>query len=153
MMPVRRLDKDPRTEEEKQADEEALELFERGEFLHVDPAREREAIDYVRRMNRERREIAARLAKMFGEVRQGLGVSQEEVARGMGTQKSFISRVESGRYGGLTLERFLALFDALHLAVAGSALFPLFSGSHPRRVARVHHEELDRFRSPAKCLE
>ena len=45
-------------------------------------------------------------------VRKAHGLSQEAVARAVGTNKSNISRIESGRHGGLTVERFIAVLEA-----------------------------------------
>ncbi|MSP63460.1 MAG: XRE family transcriptional regulator [Myxococcales bacterium] len=42
----------------------------------------------------------------------GPSLTQDQVADAVGTKKSNISRLESGRYGGLTIERFIALLDA-----------------------------------------
>lgn len=111
-MPVRRYRKDPRSAEQRRADESALRLFEQGDFLRVEPALEREAIEYVQRRHQARREVVAALGKELGVLRRAHGLTQEQVALALGTNKSNISRLESGRYGGLTVEYFIAILDA-----------------------------------------
>jgi hypothetical protein len=39
----------------------------------------------------------------------------------MGTKKSNISRLESGNYGGLTIEYFMAIIDAFRALAAGAS--------------------------------
>jgi transcriptional regulator with XRE-family HTH domain len=39
-------------------------------------------------------------------------LTQDQVAVALGTKKSNISRLESGHYGGLTIEYFMAVIDA-----------------------------------------
>jgi len=153
MMAVRRYKKDPRTKEQQDADNEILDRFERGKFLVVDPTVKREALDFVKKKNHERRELVAQIAGMIGRLRKQLGISQEEVAKAIGTQKTFISRIESGRYGGITFERFLAMFQFLSEAATGSAIFGLSLGSKANRVACVHHDEFDLFDPIVKSLE
>ena len=111
-MAVRRYKKDPRSREERAADEEVLQGFERGEFLDVDQAVDRAAVEHVQRRYRLRRELVATLGKELGVLRRAHGLTQEQVAQVVGTNKSNISRLESGRYGGLTVERFIAVLDA-----------------------------------------
>lgn len=130
-MTIRPYGKDPRTREQRQADAGALERFERGRFLRVAPSVERAAIERVTARNRERRELVARLGRELGVFRRLLGVSQDEVARAIGTRKANVSRVESGRYGGITLERFLAMIEAIG-ASAGEARLSALPG-RPRR--------------------
>ena len=55
----------------------------------------------------------------LGVLRRAHGLTQEQVARAMGTQKGNISRLESGQYGGLTIEYFIAVLDAFR-ALGGS---------------------------------
>lgn len=112
-MTIRRIRKDPRTQGQRDADAAAVERFERGDFLTVDPSVRRAAIEHVRRRSLERRERVAALGQELGRYRRALGVTQEEVARAIGTRKTNVSRVESGRYGGLTLERFFAMVEAI----------------------------------------
>jgi DNA-binding XRE family transcriptional regulator len=111
-MPIRRYRKDPRTATEHAADESVRRLFERGGFLRVDRALEREAIAHVQSRYQARRDTVAALGKELGLLRRAHGLTQEAVAAALGTKKSNISRLESGRYGGLTIEYFMAVIDA-----------------------------------------
>lgn len=143
-----RSTRDPRSAAEREADEELLALFEQGKRLVVDPAVEAAAIAAVERAYRERREAAARLGLQLGLLRRARGLSQEAIARAVGTQKSNISRIESGRYGGLTIERFLAIEQAIR-TLAGAA----DEGAEPRAMALIQEPILSRFRTPSDCLE
>jgi len=113
-MPVRRYRKDPRGTAERRVDARVLQLFERGDFLKVDAAIERDAVDHVQRRRQARRETVAALGKELGILRRAHGLTQEQVALALGTKKSNISRLESGQYGGLTIEYFIAVLDAFH---------------------------------------
>ena len=117
-MTVRRYRTDPRGPAERAADQEVLRRFEANDFLQVDQAAEREAIEHVQRRYRSRRELVATLGKELGVLRRAHGLTQGQVARAVGTNKSNISRLESGRYGGLTIERFIAVLEAFQ-ALAG----------------------------------
>ena len=111
-MSVRRYRKDPRTTSEKRADSAVRRLVDRGEFLEVDADLERKAVEYVRRRQQARRETVASLGKELGILRRAHGLTQEQVAGALGTNKSNISRLESGHYGGMTIEYFIAVIDA-----------------------------------------
>jgi DNA-binding XRE family transcriptional regulator len=111
-MAIRNYRKDPRTTGEKQADEDARLRFERGEFLAVDASIEKQALEHVQRRYEARRDMVATLGKEIGVLRRAHGLTQDQLARALGTAKSNISRLESGRYGGLTVERFIAVLDA-----------------------------------------
>jgi DNA-binding XRE family transcriptional regulator len=111
-MPVRRYRKDPRNAAQRRADEKVLRLFERGAILKVGVAAERRAIDHVQNAYLARRQTVATLGKELGILRRAHGFTQEQVALLLGTKKSNISRLESGKYGGLTIESFLAVLDA-----------------------------------------
>lgn len=111
-MALRRYRKDPRSRSEQSADEDMLRKFERAEVLRVEPRVEREAVELVMRRRGDRRELVALLGRELGVLRRAHGLSQEQVARVVGTNKSNISRLESGRYGGLTVERFIAVLEA-----------------------------------------
>jgi hypothetical protein len=112
MMPVRRYRKDPRTLAERQADESVRRLFDRGRLLKVDADVERDAIAHVQHRYQTRRDTVAALGKELGILRRAHGLTQDQVAIAMGTRKSNISRLESGRYGGLTIEYLMAMIDA-----------------------------------------
>ena len=118
-MSVRHYRKDPREAAERRADEKVLQLFSRGKFLAVEPGIERDAVDHVQRRYQARRETVASLGKELGVLRRAHGLTQEQVALALGTQKANISRLESGQYGGLTIEYFIAVLDAFR-ALGGS---------------------------------
>jgi DNA-binding XRE family transcriptional regulator len=111
-MSVRHYRKDPRTLAERRADDSVRRLFERGRLLEVDAGVERNAIAHVQHRYQTRRETVASLGKELGVLRRAHGFTQDQVAIAMGTKKSNISRLESGHYGGLTIERFMAIIDA-----------------------------------------
>jgi DNA-binding XRE family transcriptional regulator len=111
-MTVLHYRKDPRKAAERKADESVRRLVERGGFLKIDKEAEREAIAHVHRRYESRRATVATLGKELGLLRRAHGLTQEAVALALGTNKSNISRLESGRYGGLTIEYFIAILDA-----------------------------------------
>ena len=80
-MPIRRYRRDPRSRSQRRADEEALQGFERGEFLRVSPSIERAAIEFVTRRQAERRTFAAQLGVRLGLLRRIHGISQQQLAR------------------------------------------------------------------------
>ena len=145
-MPIRRYQQDPRSEPQRRADQEVLAGFERGEFLRVAPSIERAAIDFVTRRQVERRQFAASLGVRLGLLRRSHGVSQQQLARVLGTSKSNVSRLESGRDGGLTVERLVAVEDAIR-SLAGRPTVGV------REEGLIHVEPLDRFRTPMDCPE
>ena len=49
---IKKIDEDPRTEDQKKADTEALSDFEKGKFLPIDPVIEQETIKYVQGMRK-----------------------------------------------------------------------------------------------------
>lgn len=120
VMPVRHYRKDPRTLAERRADDSVRGRFEQGRFLEVDAAVERDAIAHVQRRYQARRETVASLGRELGVLRRAHGLTQTQVAIAMGTKKSNISRLESGRYGGLTIEYFMAIIDAFRALDRGS---------------------------------
>lgn len=120
-MPVRHDRKDPRTPTERQADDHVRRLFERGQVLGVDANVELDAIAHVQHRYQARRETVAALGKELGVLRRAHGWTQDQVAIAMGTKKSNISRLESGNYGGLTIEYFMAIIDAFQALGRGSS--------------------------------
>jgi len=124
-MTIRRYRKDPRDGDQCAADEEVLRRFEAGEFLRVTQVAERAAMESIQRRNRSRRELVATLGKELGVLRRAHGLTQAQVASAIGTNKSNICRLESGRYGGLTVERLIAVLEAFQVL-----------GDQPRLVAR-----------------
>lgn len=145
-MPIRRYQRDPRSEPQRRADEEALAWFERGKFLRVPPSMERAALDFVKGRQAERRQFAASLGVRLGLLRRTHGISQQQLARVLGTSKSNVSRLESGRDGGLTVERLVAVEDAIRSLAGRVAVGARIEGL-------IHVEPLDRFRNPTDCLE
>ena len=111
-MPVRRYRRDPRTVAQRRADDSVRRLFERGELLEIDAEVERAAVDHVQGRYQARRDTVAALGKELGFLRRAHGLTQDQVALALGTKKSNISRLESGHYGGLTIEYFMAVIDA-----------------------------------------
>ena len=138
---------DPRTKAERRADEEVLAKIEAGDFLAIAPERELAARRAVEEAYRRRRKYAATLGGQLGLLRRARGMSQGRLASRIGTKKSNISRIESGRYGGISIERFLAILQALNE-------FP-FEGSAENRSGPmlIRESAFQRFRSPKDCLE
>ena len=148
-MTVRRYRRDPRTVTERRADESVRRLFEQGKLLEVGGVVEREAIDDVQRRYQARRETVATLGKELGVLRRAHGLTQDQVAVALGTKKSNISRLESGHYGGLTIEYFMAVIDAFRAldeassraAARSSGIVPIRRPSsqalHPPRPSRA----------------
>lgn len=145
-MPIQPYREDPRSESQRRADKAVLASFERGDFLRVAPSIERAAIEFVRRRQAERRQFAATLGVRLGLLRRAHRISQQQLARVLGTSKSNVSRLESGRDGGLTVERFVAVQDAIR-SLAGRVVIDAREGG------LIHVEPLDLFRNPADCLE
>ena len=145
-MPIRRYRDDPRSESQRRADEELLAAYERGEMLRVPTSVERAAIETLARRQAERRQFAASLGVRLGLLRRAHGISQQQVARVLGTTKGNISRLEGGRDGGLTVERFIAVEEAVRL-LAGRKV------EVGRDEGLIHLDALDRFRKPADSLE
>jgi transcriptional regulator with XRE-family HTH domain len=146
-MPIRKLDHDPRTPGQKRADQKILEAVEKGEFPTVSPAARKAAIARIREKHRAREQVA-QLGAALGQVRRALGITQEQLAQALGTQKSNISRLESGRYGGLSIETFLAACTALK-TLSGTDPLPslleaLQSSTSPRRTAVYLSDDMAR---------
>ena len=49
-------------------------------------------------------------------MRLSAGLTQAQLARIIGTQRTAISRLESGRYGGLTVDSHVAILSAINAA-------------------------------------
>ena len=145
-MPIRRFKQDPRTNAQRRADEQVYSQFERGEFLRIQASTERRAVEAVTQRQEERRRLVATLGVRLGLLRRANALTQPQLARVLGTSKSNISRLESGRDSGLTVERFIAVEDAIR-SLAGVSV------TAPRSAALIHLETLDRFRTIADCLE
>ena len=120
-MAIIRGRKDPRTIAQRLADERLLGRFERGEALVVARKKMVDAARRVRRRNAERRKEVARLGMEIAELRRTFGLSQAEIARSIGTSSPNLSALERGRAPGITLERFLAVVEALGARPRGRA--------------------------------
>ena len=145
-MPIRRYTKNPRTTAQRQADEQVSGLVESGNFLRVKASTERMAVEALSRGQEERRQLAASLGVRLGLLRRAHGLTQQHLARVLGTSKGNISRLERGRDRGLTVERLIAVEDAIR-SLAGGASEPA------RGEGLIRFEELDRFRTVSDCLE
>jgi len=145
-MPIRRYQRDPRSEPQRRADEAALTSFEHGDLLRVPPSIEKAAIDFVTKRHADRRTFAASLGFRLGLLRSAHGISQQQLARVLGTAKSNVSRLERGRDGGVTVERLMAVEEAIR-SLAGR------THTAGREERLIHVEPLDRFQNPMDCLE
>lgn len=115
---------DPRTAEQKRADEDVQRALASGDFPRGTIDERRASIERARRKKQARGKAAA-LGLGLAELRLSLGLSQQEVSRALGTQRSAVSRVESGSYGGLTIERFLLILSTIReLGLANSTKEP-----------------------------
>ena len=115
-----------RSDAEKAADERALEAFEQGEFLAVSEVDQAAAVARLKE-RRAAREQAKSAARGLGEIRKGLGITQERLAGEIGVDKSDISRAESGRHVP-SLERILVTVRAIQ-NLSGLSLAPAAPGS------------------------
>jgi DNA-binding XRE family transcriptional regulator len=89
---AKRYKKDPRTPEQKAADDEMRLRYER-KFLAE--------------------EFSKFIASAFGDFRRRHNITQQELADVIGSNKTFVSRFESGRYSGLTIKKAVEIFLAL----------------------------------------
>jgi len=144
---------DTRTAEQREADGEVAKLAERGEFLSVAPTQRAEAVRRVKERYERQRELAARLGLSLGALRRSLGVSQGSVAEVVGTQRSNISRIENGRYGGISLERFLGMIHALESESKLSLMTAIGRQSAGTVSVLISEPALTAIRSPADCIE
>jgi DNA-binding transcriptional regulator YiaG len=120
-MTIIRGQKDPRTAEQRRADERLLTRFERGEALAVSREVVSAAAGRIRTRNAERRREVARLGMEIAELRRTFGLTQEEIARALGTSKPKISALERGRAPGISLERLLAVLGTLRARTGAGA--------------------------------
>jgi transcriptional regulator with XRE-family HTH domain len=81
-------------------------------------------------------------------LRRTFGLTQEEVARAIGTSKPNVCAVERGRAPGISLERFLALLEALGAQAPRASRAGSGTGRRSASLAPTGG-----FRSPADCLE
>jgi DNA-binding XRE family transcriptional regulator len=129
---------DIRTPEERSRDAEVQRAVEDGVFSLMTPEERELSIARARR-RKEARKAAEIIARDLATLREGANLTQKQLADLIGTNRTDISRLESGRYGGLTVERFLAIIDATR-----SASVRLSTEGTPRvRVgARYHFQKL-----------
>lgn len=99
---------DPRTEDQKKADEKLRAALENGTCPRASDSDRKKAIQLIER-KKEARQEAAKLGIELVALRRCFGITQKELAGAIGTQHSDISRIERGDYGGLTIERFLLI--------------------------------------------
>ena len=118
-MTIVRRRRDPRSVEQRRADERLLGRFERGEALTVSPREADAAARRIRKRNAERRQEVARLGMEIAELRRAFGLTQEEIAQATGTSKPNICALERGRAPGISLERFLAVLEMLGAQTGG----------------------------------
>jgi DNA-binding XRE family transcriptional regulator len=112
-MTIVRRRKDSRSAEQRRADERLLARFERGQALTVSSKAVNDAARRIRARNAERRREVARLGTSIAELRRTFGLTQAEIALAIGTSKPNICSLERGRAPGISLERFLAVLEAL----------------------------------------
>lgn len=120
-MTILRGSKDPRTPQQRQADERLIDRVERGVALVVSPEALEAAAIRIRERNAERRREVARLGTELAELRRVFGLTQDEIARAIGTSTPNISALERGRAPGISLERFMAVIDTLRARVGEPA--------------------------------
>ena len=120
-MTILRGNKDPRTAQQRQADERLVDRVERGVALVVTPEALEAGATRIRERNAERRREVARLGTEIAELRRVFGMTQDEIARAIGTSTPNISALERGRAPGISLERFMAVIDTLRARVGEPA--------------------------------
>jgi transcriptional regulator with XRE-family HTH domain len=106
---------------------------------------ERDAVAHVQRRYQARRETVASLGKELGVLRRAHGLTQDQVAITVGTKKSNISRLESGHYGGLTIEYFMAIIDAFRALDQSSSR----AGTARRRIVPMRKPPNNPLQRPA----
>jgi transcriptional regulator with XRE-family HTH domain len=126
-MSIRREPQDPCTDAQRQADADV-----QAAFAHAPLASETRtaALAQARARKEHARARAAQVGEVLGQLRRLAGLTQAEVAAAVGTQRTDLSRLESGRYGGLSVERVVAILDVLE-ATAGLGLGAFLPGRGP----------------------
>lgn len=92
---------DPRSPEQKKMDEAMQKDIESGILIRADEKTRQQAIKLAHKRKRIRA-FVAKIGRRLGALRRLNGMTQAQVAEGMMTTPSAISRIESGKYGGLT---------------------------------------------------
>lgn len=108
---IRVLQDDPRTLEQKEADEEMRRIFET--FGTLAPPELRKEVE-LKKKKAIIRILVGKVGKALGKRREAMGKTQTDLAEKMGTHASQISRIESGNYGGLTWQTFYRYWNALY---------------------------------------
>jgi len=147
-MTILRGRKDPRTPAERKADEEMLARIEQNSALVVRPDELEAAAHRIRERNAERRREVARLGEELAELRRWFGLTQDEIARAIGTSKPNISALERGRAPGISVERFMAVIEAIRERAA-----PVPSGSPEHASGDMAFSPTSRLGSPEECVE
>jgi len=98
--------------EEKSLDAKVQQAVEDGVFSFLTP-KERDCSIACAKRRKEARKRAEEIGRDLARLRRDADMTQEQLAEMIGTNRTDISRLESGRYGGLTIERFLAILDAI----------------------------------------
>lgn len=147
-MTILRGGKDSRSPAQRKADKEMLARFERGDALVVTPSAMAAAERRIRDRNAQRRREVARLGAAIAELRRTFGLTQDEVARAIGTSKPNISALERGRAPGISLERFIAVLETIRARAGSSGL----AGSVDSTAA-TEFSPTAGIRSLAECLE
>ena len=125
---------DKRTTVQKQQDEEVQKALENGSFSRLTPEDRHQSRERAR-LTKEARRQAETIGIELAQLRRCAGLTQDQLARIIGTQRTAISRLESGRYGGLTVERHVAILSAIS-AASGMSWERLLSVLAGRRMYR-----------------
>jgi len=97
---------------QRRQDEAVQQAIAAGSFSRLTPEEGRRSRKRAA-LKREARRKAEALGLDLAELRRGAGLTQAELATLIGTQRTDISRLESGRYGGLTVDRLVAILAAV----------------------------------------
>jgi len=122
-MIVRQADR--RTPKQRRQDEEVQRAIEQGTFSRLSSQAKQESRGRAG-VRKESRRQAEALGLVLGDIRRGVGLTQAQVASRLGTKRPDISRLESGRHGGLTVDRLFAFLLTLQEA-AGKPLRELIA--------------------------
>ena len=105
-------DRDRRTSAERRRDATVERAIEAGTFSRLTAGDRRQSRDRAR-LRKAARASAERLGLAIGDLRRSAGIPQARLAQLIGTQRTDLSRLESGRYGGVTVDRLNALVMAI----------------------------------------
>lgn len=121
--------KDSRTTQEKRRDDDVQRAIEAGTFSHLTTA-QRVQLRERARLKKAARQAAEAVGLEVGELRRRAGLTQAAVAELISTQRTDITRLESGRYGGLTVDRLIALMTAIKQAsgMTWQEILPVMGG-------------------------